>query len=211
MHARAPLVLFLTLLAASRASALPFAKGLTQFARDAWQSDQGLPRNDVGALAQTSDGYLWIGTEEGLARFDGARFVVFDRRNTPALADHDIRALFAARDGTLWIGTRGGGLVSFKSGTFARVTAAQGLGDDHVLAIAGDRDGSIWIGTDGGGLTHLANGAFTTLTTRDGLSGNRVARIAQDGAGDLWLGTLGGGLSRMSGSRVWEVDRKSVV
>src|SRR5207248_5690469 len=84
---------------------------LTQYILAAWQTEQGLPQNSVYAIAQTRDGYLWLGTEEGLVRFDGARFVTFDKRNTPAIRANWIRALLEGRDGTLWIATIGGGLV----------------------------------------------------------------------------------------------------
>ena len=82
---RAGIVVALMLASVESAPALPSTKGLTAFAREAWQSDQGLPGGSINALAQTRDGYLWIGTDDGLVRFDGVRFVVFDRRNTAAL------------------------------------------------------------------------------------------------------------------------------
>ncbi len=74
---------FCCLLSRSRSlEALDPRKALTQFARDAWTSDQGLPQNSVNAIVQSPDGYLWLATQEGVARFDGARFVVFDPRNS---------------------------------------------------------------------------------------------------------------------------------
>ena len=73
-----------------------------------WQVEQGLPQNKVTAVMQTRDGYLWLGTYNGLARFDGVRFTVFNDNNTPELRSSRITSLFETADGTLWIGTESG-------------------------------------------------------------------------------------------------------
>src|SRR5262245_61391004 len=70
-----------------------------------WRTQDGLPESRIRALAQTPDGYLWVGTPGGLARFDGVRFVVYSRFNTPEITDENIRALAVSRDGSLWIAT----------------------------------------------------------------------------------------------------------
>ncbi len=70
----------------------------------AWQTENGLPQNSVTAMVQTRDGYLWLGTYSGLARFDGVRFTVFNDSNTPEMRDSRVTSLFEADDGTLWIG-----------------------------------------------------------------------------------------------------------
>src|SRR4030088_260693 len=100
-----------TFLVASVAFALSPA---TEYSKRVWRTDDGLPQNKIQVITQTSDGYLWIGTSGGLVRFDGVRFVVFDRSNTPALGDDSILSLCPARDGSLWIGTEGGGLARMK-------------------------------------------------------------------------------------------------
>jgi ligand-binding sensor domain-containing protein len=113
--ARAGLRALVSLIVASLpgrgALALDPAKAITQYAHDVWRDRDGLPQNTVQAIVQTRDGYLWLGTEAGLARFDGARFTVFDRKNTPELGHDHILALHESRDGGLWIGTRRGGLL----------------------------------------------------------------------------------------------------
>src|SRR5260221_14612109 len=116
--------LTLGILLCAGASALPPE---TEYSRRVWRSDEGLPQNKIQVITQTGDGYLWIGTSGGLVRFDGVRFVVFDRSNTPALGDDSILSLCAARDGSLWIGTEGGGLGRMKSGVGQTFGAAQGL------------------------------------------------------------------------------------
>lgn len=85
--------LALLVLATAPIFALDPNRSLSQFGLDLWQRRQGLPQSSVNAIAQTADGYLWIGTEEGLARFDGVRFTVFDRKNTPEMERHNVTAL----------------------------------------------------------------------------------------------------------------------
>src|SRR5437764_3786823 len=85
------------------------------FTRRVWQTQDGLPENTVQAFAQTSDHYLWIGTSGGLVRFDGARFVIFDRENTPQIHEDSIFCLTVSRDGSLWAGSDGGGLVRYRN------------------------------------------------------------------------------------------------
>src|ERR1700712_2592914 len=114
--------LTLGIILCSAAFALPPEPGYSQ---RIWRSDDGLPQNRIQVVTQTSDGYLWIGTSGGLVRFDGVRFVVFDRSNTPALGDDSILSLYPARDGSLWIGTDGGGVVRMKAGAFPAFGNAQ--------------------------------------------------------------------------------------
>jgi ligand-binding sensor domain-containing protein len=98
---------------------------LRQLAIETWRTEQGLPQNTVPALAQTRDGYLWAGTQEGLARFDGMRFVVFDGANTPGLGHDTVWRLLADRAGRLWIGTVGGGLTRLDETGFRRFAEAE--------------------------------------------------------------------------------------
>jgi len=100
-----------------------------------WQMQDGLPEQTVQAFAQTKDRYLWIGTTGGLLRFDGARFVLYDRDNTPAFTDNNVFSLTAASDDTLWIATEGGGLIRHKDGVFRSFSAKDGLLNDFVRAV----------------------------------------------------------------------------
>ena len=103
--------------------ALDPQRRVSQYSQDVWRSDDGLPQNSLLSMAQTRDGYLWLGTWEGLARFDGARFTVFDKRNTPELRNHTIKALVEDASGTLWVGTDQG-LVAYRQGRFERAPGA---------------------------------------------------------------------------------------
>src|SRR6476660_8638877 len=95
--------LALLLLASTRAPALDPNRSLSEFGHQTWLTENGLPQNTVQAIVQTRDGYLWIGTQEGLARFDGLNFTVFDKENSPAFKSNDIRFLYEDLRGRLWI------------------------------------------------------------------------------------------------------------
>jgi ligand-binding sensor domain-containing protein len=127
--------------------ALQTERGAAPYLHTVWQTDEGLPQNSVTAIVQTRDGYLWLATQEGLARFDGTRFTVFDKRNTPPLRENNIQALYEGRDGALWIGTEGGGIAHLKDHRFTSYSTADGLGDNIVDAICEDLDGNLWVGT----------------------------------------------------------------
>src|SRR5712671_6398402 len=88
-------------------------KSLNQYVHDVWTADNGLPQNSIEAITQSQDGYLWLGTQEGLCRFDGARFVSFHKGNTEQITNNDVRALLRDRSNNLWIGTFGGGVVRY--------------------------------------------------------------------------------------------------
>jgi diguanylate cyclase (GGDEF)-like protein len=161
--------------------------------RDTFTALNGLPQSTVDALARTRDGYLWVGTQDGLARFDGNRFKVFSPQNTDGLPQGHIRALAAARDGTLWIGTQSRGAVHVVNGKFIPYSVPEGLLSPFVRCILEDRQGAVWFGTQEG-LARRRDGKFDGLTVRDGLADNNVQAIAEDAQGRIWVGT-GSGLS----------------
>jgi ligand-binding sensor domain-containing protein/signal transduction histidine kinase len=162
----------LLLLAGSRTSALDPNRSLNQFGHQVWLTENGLPQNTVQAIIQTRDGYLWIGTQEGLARFDGLNFTVFDKKSTPAFKSNDIRFLQEDRQGRLWISTSYG-LVCLHNGQFTSFTESEGLPDNSVGPVVEDTNGNVWIGT-AGGLARFENGNFKTFTTDQGLARNVI-------------------------------------
>ncbi|MGH9581647.1 MAG: ligand-binding sensor domain-containing protein, partial [Bryobacteraceae bacterium] len=173
-----------------QASLAPDAR-LDKVLHRSWQTAQGLPQNSVLAIAQTPDGYLWLGTEEGLARFDGVHFTVFDK-HTPGLLNNQINCLLTDRKGNLWIGTDGGGLSRLSHGKFTAYTSRNGLPNDSILALYEDEAGSLWIGTNGGGLARFTNGHFRIFTKANGLPDNTVCALSGDGRGNVWIGTHAG-------------------
>src|SRR5437660_3743030 len=137
------------LLAGAQALALDPTRDLSQFNRQVWLTENGLPQNTVHSIAQAKDGYVWIATEEGLARFDGIRFTVFDKQNTPALKSNDIRVLLEDRRGALWIGTTDG-LVRLLDAKFTAFTTRDGLPSNIIDALCEDHDGTIFVATAAG-------------------------------------------------------------
>ncbi|MBU8896686.1 response regulator [Corallococcus sp. M34] len=175
---------------------------VTQYVHDVWQSEDGLPQNTIFSMAQTRDGYVWLGTFEGLVRFDGARFTVFDRRNTPELRSHAVSALLEDASGTLWVGTERG-LLAYGHGGFVRAHgAASPLADVKVTVLALS-DGVLWVGTrEGLWQVPLTEGATAQrYTEAQGLPSNIIHALASDAAGGLWVGT-DAGLARLVGGRV---------
>lgn len=184
-------LLLLLSLCGGPSHALRPGKMITQYGQDAWQAEQGLPQNSVAAIAQTRDGYLWLGTEEGLARFDGVSFKTFDGRSNPPLHANNVSFLFEDSQGTLWIGTSGGGLARYRDGKFTALTTKEGLSHNFVTAICEDAQGALWIATLAG-LNKFEDGRFTRYTAREGLSDDRVAVVYKDYQGRLWAGTYNG-------------------
>jgi diguanylate cyclase (GGDEF)-like protein len=195
------LAVALVLACSTPAFPLDRTRELTQFRMSVWTSESGLPQNTVEAAVQTRDGYLWLATEEGLARFDGVRFVITDRETAPALRTSFISSLFEAPDGTLWIGTYGGGLARLRNGHI-EAFHPELLETDRIRVMHATRDGVLFIATGGGGLLRIEGERVTRFTTRDGLPTNRLWAIEDDGAGGLWIGTHGGGVVRWRDSRV---------
>ena len=157
------------------------------FTRRVWQTEDGLPENTVQAFAQTPDHYLWIGTGGGLVRFDGERFVVFDRENTKQIHENSIFCLTVARDGTLWAGTEGGGLLRYKNGAFRSYGEGEGLTNGFVRSVVEDHAGTLWIGTDAG-LFRLDGDRVVRVDGRGGFPLIAVHAIYQDHSNRLWVG-----------------------
>jgi signal transduction histidine kinase/ligand-binding sensor domain-containing protein len=168
------------------------ARPITQNVHQTWQMAQGLPQNSAMSIAQTPDGYLWFGTQEGLVRFDGVRFTVFDKHNS-GLTNDDITALRAGRDGSLWMGAVDGNVMHFSQGKFQAYTARDGLSSRTVTALYEDAHGTLWVATDGAGVfASSAGGHFHAFTKSDGLADNSVFAIDADKHGRLWIGTYNG-------------------
>ena len=148
------------------------SRALTQYTRTVWTQEHGLPQDTVRAIAQTKDGYLWLGTDEGLAQFDGYDFVVFNKENG-ALPSNSVGALWAAKDGSLWIGTLGG-LTRYRNGKFTTFTKKDGLSDPSINSITEDPSGAIWV-VAGVYLNRFQDGKFTNYSPRQGLAHSGVA------------------------------------
>lgn len=200
---------------ASNAFALDPNKLLTQYMSDMWTTANGLPQNAAFSIVRTHDGYLWFGTLEGLVRFDGLEFKVFNPANTPELPYPNFAALFEDREGTLWAATggayspraKGNALLRYNDGKFQAYTEKDGYPGTPAYAICGAREGGLWIGTSKG-LCRFKDGAFSFYTTKDGLSGNGILCLCEDHEGTLWVGT-DHGVNRYRDGKFIVFDRKS--
>ncbi len=176
-------------------------KPIAQYLHTVWRSEDGLPQNSIQSLVRTKDGYLWFGTQEGLVRFNGLEFKVFNKSTTEAIKHNDIRALYEDRDGVLWIGTFGGGLVRYKDGQFKNYSVQQGLSNNSITSILQDRTGNLWIGTTDG-LSEFVDDKIVTFNRKNGLSDNDVHAIAEDAAGRLVVASSAGLDLIVNGRRV---------
>ncbi|HEV8134813.1 MAG TPA: two-component regulator propeller domain-containing protein [Pyrinomonadaceae bacterium] len=198
VNTRSVLVFTLALLCGgNRVLGLNPNKDLSEFSNQVWLTENGLPQNTVQTIIQTRDGYLWFGTQEGLAKFNGTNFVVFDRENTPQLKSNDIRSFLEDRNGNLWIGTSFG-LARMQGAGFTSFTTTEGLPDNTIGPMIEDPDGTLWIGT-GSGLVHYSNNTFTSISIPD-FGGTDVQSVLRDKSGVVWIGTALGVTSIQNGS-----------
>jgi len=172
------------LLVSGSAHALDPRKSLSQYSRTMWTQDRGLPQDTVRAITQTTDGYLWLGTDEGLARFDGYEFVVFNKANGD-LPDNSITALAAAADGALWIGTQNG-LVEYRDRHFRTYTTRQGLPDAAITNLDADPSGGVWV-VAGIYLCRYQDGRFTTYRPEKDIPVSSARAVCVDSHGNLWV------------------------
>lgn len=121
------------------------AQGERGYHFESWKVLQGLPQNSVYDVVQTRDGYIWATTLDGLVRFDGVRFAVFNNRTTEGLGSTRFACLYEATDGALWIGTEDGGLSEYRDGRFRTFTSRDGLPDASILRVEQDADGALWV------------------------------------------------------------------
>jgi len=175
--------------AATVAWALDPQRSLTQYSRKVWTQAEGLPQDTVRAIAQTADGYLWLGTEEGLARFDGYEFTNFDKRDG-GLPSNYITALAATADGALWIGTAAG-LTEYRDKRFRTFTIKDGLPDNAIVSLYADHEGVLWI-VAGVWLSRFENGRFTNYAPGPRLPVTAARGIVEDRRHRLWIGGMNG-------------------
>jgi signal transduction histidine kinase/ligand-binding sensor domain-containing protein len=172
------------------ASALNPSFDINQYGHHAWTLREGFFNGIINAIAQTPDGYLWLGTDFGLLRFDGVRPTPFLLPAGKHLPSERILSLLAARDGRLWIGTRAG-LASWKDG---KLTAYPEFSGQGVAALLEDRDGTVWASawaTSERRLCAIRSGGVRCYG-EDGRFGGGVYSLYEDRRGNLWAGGLTG-------------------
>ncbi len=188
-HSRAAVALGMMLACCAWASALDPSLDISQYAHTAWKVRDGFSKGEIDPIAQTPDGYLWLGTQFGLVRFDGVRAVPWQPPRNQHLPPGTILSLLAARDGTLWIGAKG--LASLKDG---KLTHYPELAGHYIFSIVEDHEGTIWasgLTEPSGKLCAIRNGNIQCYG-EDGTLGLGAFKLYEDSKGNLWAGVLNG-------------------
>ncbi len=172
--------LFCLLAVSHNASAMETSK----YAVRNWLREDGLPQSSVTAVAQTRDGYIWVATYSGLARFDGVRFTVFDKNTNPELRDSQITSLFEGPDGTLWIGHADGTVTSYREGHFANEDYHAARPRGKICGMGTDAEGDVWLFDEAGSLARIRDGRI--LSPPHGEL-NKVMGFACSPAGVIWV------------------------
>ena len=207
MYSKGLLACALVALSSAPLRALNPRRTLTQYTHTIWTEEHGLPQDTIHAITQTRDGYLWVGTDEGLAQFDGYEFTVFNKENA-ALPSESINVLWAARDGSLWIGTAGG-LTHYSDHKFTTYTKKDGLPDAFINSITEDGDGVLWL-VAGTYLSRFDKGKFTNFGSRDGLPIESMRTVYTGRNGTLYIAGYAG-VARLQGNRFVPVITKSEI
>ena len=163
---------------------------MSQYIRDAWGAEQGFPGGTVYAIAETDDGYLWIGAEAGLVRFDGLNFRLFNHKNSTALPAGPVLGLTADGDGNLWIRMQSSDLVRYHAGMFRDVSPELPRSEIGVTAMCRGRNGEVLLARPSGDLKYSGGKLVPLGLTAVGL----VISMAQTADGRIWMGTRDAGL-----------------
>jgi diguanylate cyclase (GGDEF)-like protein len=183
-------------------------KPLSAYARETWTTRNGLPHNQVNAVTQTPDGYLWFATWEGLVRYNGQDFLVYTPKNLPGLQDHGIRFVSTGAHGRLIVATSRGGVTIIDKGKTHSYGVAQGLAQDECMAAIEDRQGTIWVAHESKGISRIdPNGQITRYGKAQGLPSERMYNVYQDHNNVIWAGTANG-MVRIENGRLQSFTEK---
>ena len=163
-----------------------------------YTADDGLPQNTVFSIVQDSVGFIWVGTEAGVARFDGNNFKIFGLED--GLVGTGVRTLFLDKEKNIWMGTTSG-VSKYANDKFVNYTKNDGLADNYIYSITQDTSGAIWFATRAKGITKLQDSVFTNYNIRNGLPSNKTRSILTDTEGNLWIATWGRGIVKYNGHK----------
>ncbi|MBV8585632.1 MAG: hypothetical protein JO308_05040, partial [Verrucomicrobia bacterium] len=176
----------------SNSLALDPAQPLGQLRLVRWDEDQGLPENLTPRIAQTKDGFLWLGFNHGLIRFDGKNFAVDKEIHANIKLPLDVFALLPTPSGELWIASEGALYCRLTKGEFRRFDTKDGLPNDFFDSLFLDSEGTIWIGTENHGLFQYKQNQFRSYPVSVDLSRQEIFSLGETPGGLLWIGTAFG-------------------
>jgi signal transduction histidine kinase/ligand-binding sensor domain-containing protein len=186
---------------ANTASALDPTRTMSQYIHDKWGTDRGFLGGAVYAICQSDDGYLWVGTERGLVRFDGSNFILIQRPIPDSPPIGPVRGLVADKEGNLWIRLDGPHLLRYREGKFEDAFARFGLRDIAFTAMSRDDEGGLLLSGLGNQTLRYRYGKFETIVNAEVVSGT-VISIAETRDRKLWMGTRDDGLFRINEGRI---------
>ncbi len=177
-----------------------------RFADQLWQVSDGLPNSQVRAITQTKDGFLWVGTVEGLAKFDGLTFSTVERRSIRQMIRQSYIGIAEGADGSVWF-SNGHGLSRHLDGKVMYYGVSNGLPSPYVLTVVCDREGELIAGTEKG-VRRFRDGKFEPLVENDPVGSTPVRAILQDQKGSLWFG-CSNGLFKLQDATLVRATRES--
>lgn len=184
-------------------------KPLTQYIIDNWATEEGLPSKTLTKVLQTKDGYLWIGTYNGLLQFDGVNFKTYSKADYPIFRTNSFIELQESADGKLYIGTGASGLLTFENGKFTHLGEMKG-GNRPIESLCFDEGEKVWVGTRGGGVYIYEKGKEPVKYEKIPLLNNiSVSAIIKDDIGSLWYGTEGNGVICIRGEETKVFNTKN--
>jgi ligand-binding sensor domain-containing protein/signal transduction histidine kinase len=192
---------------ANTAHAIDPNRGLSQYIREQWGTARGFPGGPVYAITQTTDGYLWIGTEKGLARFDGLNFRLIQLPNSSPATAGPVLGLIADAQGNLWIRLRSPGMLRYRAGKFENVLAGLERPEPGVTAMCRGTNGKVLLSALINGTLSYSEGRFVTLAPMSTLPNFLVISMAETPDGNVWLGTRDAGLFLLSGSQTSAITK----
>ena len=179
----------------------------SEYSLEVWTKNEGLPSNTLYSMVKGDDGFFWIGTSNGLARFDGSEFRVFTASNTPQMKANTVAKVFKDHIGRIWFTNGGTGVLVMDHEKFSRLSEKHGLSLNHTSSFAEGRDGRIYIGTFGGGLNIFYKEYFSVLNKENGLSSNDIHSLLIDKQERIWIGTYDEGINLLDDNGIKKFNR----
>jgi len=192
-------VVVVVLAAATHAYALDPDRTLSQYVHRIWQVQQGLPEASIYAIVQTHDGYLWLGTQTGLVKFDGVRFTTVDAVGGVSIGNVWVTHLVQDQEGALWVGTDHDGVIELRHGAATRYTTREGLPSDSVRCLLTDLRGTVWICTPSG-VAALTRSTVRTFPAAGAWSTANIRAACATPAGSVVVGTDEGQIADFDGA-----------